>query len=228
VVVSAVLVIAGVVIRSAKPCSPADTSDEVAAVRHACLTMTSNWTYHGMARMRLPLAHDDAGYLYAPDARQSIASLDPDQVIGVEALLVLRTAATVLGPLFHNLHTAELVEGAGRLARTVEGLSSPRSSYAPRKPPALPIPPPRHPPTQPGPATQRAPRRDAGSPLPSSHGKRSLPRVALLVGTTTCRHDPWEIERGQNTQARRLTPRVHPRFFSLCLSQPTSCSDRPT
>ncbi|WP_345541770.1 hypothetical protein [Phytohabitans rumicis] len=96
--------------------------DRLAAVRHACLTMTSNWTYHRMVRMRLPLAHDDAGYLYPPDVRQAIASLDPDQVIGVEALLVLRTAATVLGPLFHNLHTAELVEGAGRLVRTVEGL----------------------------------------------------------------------------------------------------------
>jgi hypothetical protein len=77
-----------------------------------------------MVRMRLPLADDDAGYLYAPDVRQAIASLDADHVIGVEALLALRTVATVLDPLFHNLRSAELVEGTARLDRTVEGIGA--------------------------------------------------------------------------------------------------------
>jgi hypothetical protein len=36
----------------------------------------------------------------------------------------LRTAATVLDPLFHNLRSAELVEGAARLDRMVEGLTA--------------------------------------------------------------------------------------------------------
>jgi hypothetical protein len=96
------------------------------AVRHACLTMVSNWVYHGMVRMRLPLAHDDTGHLYAPDIRREVASLDPDEVVAVEALLVLRTAATVLDPLYGNLSTGALVEGADRLARTVEGLGADR------------------------------------------------------------------------------------------------------
>ncbi|GIJ71470.1 hypothetical protein [Virgisporangium ochraceum] len=92
--------------------------DRLAAVRHACLTMASNWVYHGMVRMRLPLAQDDAGRLYAPDLRTAVASP------GGEALLALRTAAAVLEPLFQNLRAAELAVGADRLTRTVEDLDA--------------------------------------------------------------------------------------------------------
>ncbi|MDG4810988.1 hypothetical protein O7634_29875 [Micromonospora sp. WMMD1120] len=115
--------------------------DQMAVVRHACLTTISNWTYHRMARLpRLSLAHDDAGHLYAVDVRHAAApTLQPEQILETETLHALQTAAIMLDPLLQSLRTAmadprltwagthqvttAMRQRAGQLARTLEGIT---------------------------------------------------------------------------------------------------------
>ncbi|MEU8425546.1 hypothetical protein AB0C15_32195 [Micromonospora sp. NPDC048835] len=82
-------------------------ADQMTVVRHVCLTTISNWAYHGMARLpRMSLTRDDAGYLYAPDVRQGVASaLQPEQTLETETLHALQTAAITLDPLIQDLRT---------------------------------------------------------------------------------------------------------------------------
>lgn len=82
-------------------------ADQMAVIRHVCLTAISNWVYHGIAPLpHLSLARDDAGYFYAPDVRQGVAStLQPEQTLETETLHALQTAAITLGPLIQDLRT---------------------------------------------------------------------------------------------------------------------------
>jgi hypothetical protein len=103
------------------------TGEQLTLVRHACLTMAGHWTLHGLNRRpRLMAARDDAGRLYVPEVRQRAAAvLGPAQTVGFEAILALLTAARVVDPLIHDLHSG-IRPRADLLALTVTGLDDPR------------------------------------------------------------------------------------------------------
>lgn len=83
------------------------TPQQLTVVRHACLTMAVHWTLHGLNRRpRLMVDRDDAGLLYVPEVRQRVgAVLGRGQTAGFEAILALMTAARVVDPLIHDLHS---------------------------------------------------------------------------------------------------------------------------
>jgi hypothetical protein len=99
------------------------TGEQLTVVRHACLTMAAHWTLHGLNRRpRLVLARDDAGRLYVPEVRQrATAVLGPGQTVGFEAIVALLTAARVVDPLIHDLHSG-IRPRADLLALTITGL----------------------------------------------------------------------------------------------------------